>query len=193
MRTWSLALGAAGLALGALGWTVTQSAGWSLSRARALQEAGHFSDSLPELRRALARDPESPEARFRFGLAMLRSGEPFRALWPLQGAAASADYAFAAGRLLVSAYLQTDNYDQAVRVADGLLSEEPENAELRSLRARAQLLARRSEAALRDTRWLHAREPSNFEIAALHAAALVGAGEIEEARQAYEELKALGL
>ena len=67
-------------------------------------------------------------------------------------------------------------------------SEEPENAELRSLRARAQLLARRSAAALRDTRWLHARVPSNFEIATLHAAALVGAGEIEEAHQAYEEL-----
>ncbi|MFP8876695.1 MAG: tetratricopeptide repeat protein, partial [Myxococcota bacterium] len=192
-RNWSLALGAAVLALGMLGWTVTQRASWSLARARALQEEGKFADSLPELRRALARDPGSSEARFRFGLAMLRSGEPFRALWPLQGAAASADYAFAAGRLLVTAYLQTDNYDEAVRVADGLIAQEPENAELRSLRARAQLLALRSEAALVDTRWLHAREPSNFEIAALHAAALVGAGELEEARQAYDQLKTLGL
>ena len=165
---------------------------WELHRVRKLHDDGRFQASLPLLRRALERDPASPEARYRHGLALLRSGEPSRATWPLQAAAASPEYAELAAPLLASAYLQTQNFDEALRVANGLLSREPEHVELRTLRARTHLAARRPEDALLDTRWLRARGPGDFEVSLLHAAALVGAGELEEARATYEDIKALG-
>lgn len=192
-RRRNLALVAAALMLGLLAWEDSQRAAWSLAKARGLQQRGRFAESLPDLRRALEREPGLPEAQYRYGLALLRSGEPSRALWPLQGAAVSTEYALASSPLLAAAYLQTHNYDEVVRVADALLSREPEHVEVRGLRARAQLSARRPEAALRDTRWLWARLPEDFEVAMLHAAALVGTGALEEARELYQEIKARGL
>src|SRR5947209_7170011 len=67
---------------------------------RTLQEQGQFDASITQLDQVLARDPGHAEANYRLGLALVQTGEPSRALWPLQKAAESSGYEIVAGVLL---------------------------------------------------------------------------------------------
>src|SRR5215468_9695225 len=82
-----------------------------MSRGRALQEQGQFDDSIAELGQVLERDPASGEANYRLGLALVQTGDPSRAVWPLQKAAEASGYEISAGVLLASTYFQTQNFD----------------------------------------------------------------------------------
>src|SRR5215831_6512248 len=73
-----------------------------MSAVRALQERGQFDASIAQLDEVLAREPEHAEANYRLGLALVQTGEPSRALWPLQKAAEASGYEISAGVLLAS-------------------------------------------------------------------------------------------
>ena len=88
-----------------------------MTEVRALQDVGQFSASIEELREILTISPDLPEANYRLGLALVQTGEPSRAVWPLQKAAESSDYGITAGVLLASTHFQTKNYDEAARAA----------------------------------------------------------------------------
>src|SRR5678815_4011845 len=118
-----------------------------LAEIRQLQEQGQFEASIGALDQVLARDPGNAEANYRIGLALVQTGEPSRAVWPLQKASDKAGYEISAGVLLASTYFQTQNYDEAIRAADRVLAVEPERQAVLRIRANANLAARRLDAA----------------------------------------------
>ncbi len=185
--TVTLAVLASLLALGCGGGVESQLAG-----IRALQEQGQFEASIGELDQVLARDPGHAEANYRLGLALVQTGEPSRAVWPLQKAAEASGYEISAGVLLASTYFQTQNFDEAIRAADRVLAIEPERQAALRIRANANAAARRFEAAYADTSRLVALYPQDYGVRALHATVLGDLGRLEEAEQAHALLKQMG-
>src|SRR5262249_5972825 len=163
-----------------------------MASVRTLQEQGQFEASIGELDQVLARDPEHAEANYRLGLALVQTGEPSRALWPLQKAAEASGYEISAGVLLASTYFQTQNFDEAIRAADRVLAVEPEREAALRIRANANVAARRLDAAYADTSRLVALYPKDYGVRALHATVLGDLGRLEEAEQANALLKQMG-
>ena len=122
----------------------------------------------------------------------MQTGEPSRAVWPLQKAAEASGYEISAGVLLASTYFQTQNYDEAIRAADRVLAAEPERQAALRIRANANLAARRLEAAYADTSRLVALYPQDYGVRALHATVLGDLGRLDEAEQAHALLKQMG-
>src|SRR5882724_5706319 len=139
---------------------------------RTLQEQGQFEASIAELDEVLERDPGHAEANYRLGLALVQTGEPSRALWPLQKAAETSGYEISAGVLLASTYFQTQNFDEAIRAADRVLAADPDREAALRIRANANVAARRLEAAYEDTSRLVALYPKDYGVRALHATVL---------------------
>ena len=163
-----------------------------MAEVRALQDVGQFTASIEELREILVVSPELAEANYRMGLALVQTGEPSRAVWPLQKAAESSEYAITAGILLASTHFQTKNYDEAIRSANRVLEADPERQAAMRIRANANLAARRLEAALEDTTRLAELYPDDYGVRALHASVLADLGRIEEAEKEHDLLKEMG-
>lgn len=159
---------------------------------RALQEQGQFDASIAELDQVLAREPGHAEANYRLGLALVQTGEPSRALWPLQKAAEASGYEISAGVLLASTHFQTQNFDEAIRAADRVLAVEPDRQAALRIRANANVAARRLEAAYADTSRLVTLHPKDYGVRALHATVLSALGRLDEAEQAHALLKQMG-
>jgi tetratricopeptide (TPR) repeat protein len=163
-----------------------------MTEVRALQDVGQFNASIEELREILTISPDLPEANYRLGLAFVQTGEPSRAVWPLQKAAESSDYGITAGVLLASTHFQTKNYDEAVRAADRVLESDPDRQAAMRIRANANISARRLDAALLDTVRLVERHPDDYGIRTLHATVLADLGRVEEAKIEHDLLKEMG-
>jgi tetratricopeptide (TPR) repeat protein len=121
-----------------------------MAEVRALQDVGQFNASIEELRDILTVSPDLPEANYRLGLALVQTGEPSRAVWPLQKASESAEYEIQAGILLASTHFQTKNFDESVRAATRVLEVDPDRVAALRLRSQANLSARRLEESLED-------------------------------------------
>lgn len=163
-----------------------------MSEIRALQDVGQFSASIDELREVLTISPDLPEANYRLGLALVQTGEPSRAIWPLQKAAESSQYEISAGVLLASTHFQTKNYDEAIRAADHVLEIDPDRQAALRIRANANLAARRLEEALKDTSRLVELYPDDYGVHALHATVLGDLGHLEAAEKEHNLLKEMG-
>ncbi|MCH2169245.1 tetratricopeptide repeat protein [Myxococcota bacterium] len=163
-----------------------------MAEVRALQDVGQFHASINELREILVVDPDLPEASYRLGVALVQTGERSRAIWSLQKASESADYAVPAHSLLATVHLANYDYDEALRSIDRVLELEPERQAALELRAKANIGAKNFEDALSDTRHLVELFPDDYSSYALYATALVDAGDTEEAQRAHEHLKVLG-
>jgi tetratricopeptide (TPR) repeat protein len=163
-----------------------------LAGVRTLQEQGKFEDSIAELDQVLAKEPGNAEANYRLGLALVQTGEPSRALWPLQAAAESSGYETSAGVLLASTYFQTQNFDEAIRAADRVLAADPDREAALRIRANANVAARRLEAAYADTSRLVELYPKDYGVRALHATVLGELGRLDEAEKAHAMLKEMG-
>jgi cytochrome c-type biogenesis protein CcmH/NrfG len=70
-------------------------------------------------------------------MALVQTGEPSRAVWPLQKAADSSQYEITAGILLASTHFQTKNYDESIRAANRVLEIDPERPAALRIRAQA--------------------------------------------------------
>jgi len=163
-----------------------------MNEIRALQNVGQFDASIAELSLVLAREPELAEANYRLGLALVQTGEPSRAVWPLQKAAEASGYEISAGVLLASTYFQTQNFDEAIRAADRVLAVDPERQTAMRIRAHANLAARHMEAAYEDTSRLVVLYPKDYGVRALHATVLGDLGRLEEAEREHDLLKQMG-
>jgi tetratricopeptide (TPR) repeat protein len=164
-----------------------------MAEVRALQDVGQFARSIEELREILAVSPDLPEANYRLGLALVQTGEASRAVWPLQKASESSEYAITAGLLLASTHLQTRNPDEAVNAANRVLEMDPERIAALRVRAMANLVGRYLEAALEDTERLKEMAPDDYAVRVLHATVLGDLGKLEEAEQEHDFVKQLGL
>jgi tetratricopeptide (TPR) repeat protein len=163
-----------------------------MAEVRALQDVGQFSASIEELREILAVNPDLAEANYRLGLALVQTGEPSRAVWPLQKAAESSEYEITAGVLLASTHFQTKNYDEAIRSATRVLEADPDRQAAMRIRANANLAAVRLDEALVDTTRLVELYPDDYAIRALHATVLADLGRLEEAEREHDLVKEMG-
>jgi tetratricopeptide (TPR) repeat protein len=163
-----------------------------MAEVRALQDVGQFSASIEELREILAIAPDYPEAAYRLGVALVQTGESSRAVWALQKAAESPQYAVVAGLLLASAHMDNENFEEAVRAADRVLEIDPDRQVALQLRAKGNLGAGRLDEALQDSTRLVELYPEDYSARVLHATVLADSGRLEEAKKAHDLVKELG-
>src|SRR5262249_18455012 len=160
-----------------------------LTEVRALQDAGQFNESIDPLRQLLARDPELAEANYLLGVALVQTGQPSLAVWPLEKAAASPDHAVPAGLLLASTFLSLDSFPDSIRIANNVLETKPDNVNALRIRAQAKLGDNKREEALQDTTRLRELAPDDFQAALMHATILAELGRMDEAEKAHEGLE----
>ncbi|MGI9592649.1 MAG: tetratricopeptide repeat protein [Myxococcota bacterium] len=187
----------AGVALTfALGWLASGCGGdveARMAEVRALQDVGQFSASIDELRQILAVSPDLPEATYRLGVALVQTGEPSRAVWALEKAAESSEYAIPAALLLASAHFGQHNFEAAIRASDRVLELDPERHAALRIRAQANLGAVRLDAALEDAKRLIEAYPDDYATMALYATVLADMEKMDEAREAHDKLKEIAL
>jgi tetratricopeptide (TPR) repeat protein len=163
-----------------------------MAEVRALQDVGQFTESIDELREILAVAPNLPEANYRLGIALVQTGEPSRAVWALQKASESPEYAIVAGLMLASATYSLQNHEEAVRAATKVLEIDPERMVALLIRAQARLGARQHEEAWEDTQRLVELYPDEYRVRVLEAALLMDMNRLEEAEIANNRLKEMG-
>ncbi len=163
-----------------------------LEEVRALQDAGQFSESVEPLRAILVDAPDLPEANHRLGVALVQTGQPSLAVWPLEKSAASGEYAAPSGLLLASAFLSINAPEDAIRVAGRVLEIDPDRAAALLLRTQAQLAAGHESEALADARHLAQLQPDDYQAAVLLGSILVAQGQLAEAEQTFHRVKELG-
>jgi tetratricopeptide (TPR) repeat protein len=177
-------------ALMLLGTACGDSVNAQLAEIRSLQEAGQFDPSIAPLRRLLATDTSHPEANFRLGIALVRTGRPSLAVWPLQKASGSEEYAVQAGLLLASTLVRNQAYEESIRASTRVLDLEPNNIAALSSRGKAQLNAGLPAEALDDAERILALRPDDHNAALLYSAALLDLDRPDEAEASLKNLYA---
>ncbi|MDJ0849242.1 MAG: tetratricopeptide repeat protein [Myxococcota bacterium] len=179
------------LALGALGCGGDIEA--RMAEVRALQDVGQFTASIEELREILAIVPDLPEASYRLGVALVQTGEPSRAVWALEKAAESQEYAIPAALLLATAHFSGQNFEACVAAANRVLELDPDRTAALHMRANGHLGAGNLEAALEDAERLLEEQPDDYTINVLHATILADLGRFEESDVAHMRVKEMAL
>jgi len=164
-----------------------------MAEVRALQDVGQFSASIEELREILAIVPDLPEASYRLGVALVQTGEPSRAVWALEKAAESDEYAIPASLLLASAHSAAQNYEAQVAAASRVLERDPERMPALRMRAMGYLGAGQLDLALEDAKRLLEANPGDYSTTALYATVLADAGKLDEATAAHDDMKRIAL
>jgi tetratricopeptide (TPR) repeat protein len=156
---------------------------------RDLHAAGRFEESLEPLRDLLEARPEDPEVHYLYGSALMRSGRPSLALWPLRKAMESPEWLVPAALQLGAAELHTRNPGRAIEAMTRVLEAEPEHTGALALRALARLHSRRDyEEALADAERALEIDPDELEALIPHAVALLALERVEEAETALDEI-----
>lgn len=161
-----------------------------IAEVRALQDAGQFEESIEPLRELLQKEPDQPEANFLLGVALVRTGQPSLAVWPLEKASNDPSQAVPAGLLLASTFLALQSHDDALRVATKVLEKDPERIGALKIRAQARLGAGDRAGALEDTQRLRELAPDDYHALLMHATILAELPDrLEEADKAHQELE----
>ncbi|MFQ5416930.1 MAG: tetratricopeptide repeat protein [Myxococcota bacterium] len=163
-----------------------------MQEVRALQDVGQFTQSIEELREILAVSPDMPEANYRLGAALVQTGDPSRAVWALQKASESSDFAIPAGLLLASTHFAVQDHEEAIRAANRVLEIDPDRLSALQLRAKANLGIHQLDDALADVERLIELQPDDYMSRAIYASVLWDLGRGEEAEEAHRYLKQLG-
>lgn len=163
----------------------------TLEDVRALQDAGAYAESLDPLRRLLAAEPDHPEANYRLGLALVRTGDLSLAVFPLRKAAQDENEARQAGLLLAIALVETNNFEEAIGATDYVLARDPEDEAALSIRSQAAIGANRPTVALDAAERLLALDPERPATLSLKAAALMHMGKLDEAEAIFRKLETL--
>ena len=122
----------------------------------------------------------------------MQTGEASRAVWPLEKAAESPDYAVQASLLLASAHFANQNFEAVVKAADRVLEVDPDRIVALRMRAKGNLGAGRLDAAMADTERLLETEPDDYSVNLLYATILTDSGKLDEAEAANDHLKEIG-
>lgn len=159
-----------------------------LGEVRSLQEAGQFDPSIAPLRRILAEDSNHPEANYRLGIALRQTGRPSLAVWPLQKASESDEYAVQAGLLLASTLAANQAHEESIKAATRVLALEPANVLALHTRGQAYLTIGQPDLALADAEAILAISRDDHRAALLRGSALIDLDRAEEAETAFQEL-----
>ena len=163
-----------------------------MAEVRALQDVGQFSASIDELREILAIRPDDPEASYRLGVALVQTGEASRAVWPLQKASESPDYAVQASLVLASAHFSNGNFEAAVAAADRVLEIDPDRLVALLMRAKGNVGAGKLDAAMADTERLLEATPDDYNVHLMRSTILADSGRLDEAEAANYRLREIG-
>jgi tetratricopeptide (TPR) repeat protein len=157
-----------------------------LEEVRAMQDVGEFAESVDPLREILEQVPGDPEANYRLGLALARMRQSNSAIWRLERAAESPDFAVDANLALAALYLNVQDREAALAAVDRVLALEHEHRGALTLRWKALLEIKRREDALVELDRLLELDPGDVE--AVYARAVI-LGELER----FEESEAAHL
>ena len=79
---------------------------------------GDYQGSVEPLRKLMEERPDDPEVNYRYGTALLATGETGLAVWSLKKAMDSPEYLEKAGLPLAATLLSSATYDDAIEVCD---------------------------------------------------------------------------
>ena len=156
-----------------------------LEEARAMQDVGEFTASVEPLRQILEGAPGHPEANYRLGVALVRERQSNSAIWRLERAAESPEFAESANLALASLYLSLTDYERALAAVDRVLSVKPAHRDALSYRYKINLEAKRQEDALGDLSRLLELDPDDPEMVYARAVTLGELGQWEESEAAH--------
>ena len=156
-----------------------------LAEARLQQEVGSYRESIATLQSILNEEPDQAEANLLLGTAQLQTGQPALAIWPLEVAGRSPEFADQADLALASAYLRLEQFDSALAAVDRVLARDPEDPQVRqgaiTIRAGVHLASKDWDAALEDVDRLLATDAENPDALTLMAQAFMGSERFDEA------------
>ncbi len=159
-----------------------------LEEVRSLQEAGQFDPSIAPLRRILAEDSNHPEANYRLGIALRQTGRASLAVWPLQKASESDEYAIQAGLLLASTLAANTAHEEAIKAATRVLTLDAANVMALHTRGQAYLTIGQPDLALADAEAILEISRDDHRAALLRGSALIDLDRAEEAETAFQDL-----
>jgi tetratricopeptide (TPR) repeat protein len=161
-----------------------------IAEIRVLQASGRYQESLEPLRELLAARSDDPEVHYLYGLALLLSGRPGLAIWPLREAMESPEWLVAAALQLGVAELRAGSPDGAIEATTRVLEAEPEHVDALVLRALARVHSRRDyEGALTDAERALEIDPEQLEALIPRVVALLALERVEEAGAALDEIE----
>jgi tetratricopeptide (TPR) repeat protein len=160
-----------------------------LAEIRALQAAGQFEESIAPLRVLLTAEADHPEANYRLGVALVQTGRPSLAIWPLQKATQSEELKVQAGLLLASTLLSSESFEEAIRAVDQVLTVEPDHVAALYTRAQANISAGRPTEALVDADHVLSLRADDFMGTTLKVAALIDLERFDEAEATHIKLQ----
>ena len=180
------ALATAGLLLGLALWGCE--AADPLEVVRQQQAAGDFAGSLESLRALVTERPGDAEISYRYGVALVSTGQPSLATWSLREAMQDPEWLEPAGTQLALAALGTSDFNEVVDATTRMLEEQPENVTALLLRAQANAHWKKdSEAALTDAKRVLELEPERIEAYEPLVLALLALDRHPEAEEALAE------
>jgi len=156
---------------------------------RAVMEGRH-ADALESARLLLDTNPDDPRTQRIYGEALVATGQPSLAVWPLSRAMRDPDEAVPAGLLLARAQLAGNTGADAITTATRVIELAPDNAHAFMLRARAYLSQNMEEEAIADLDAAIERGLDDDTQEFIRVYALIGLDRIDEAETLLDELHA---
>ena len=166
----------------------------SLDEIRRMHAQNRFAASLEPLRVRLVANPDDPELNYLYGLTLLETGSPDTAIWSLRKAARSEKWARASGIRLGQAALATQEWENAIAIANQVLESDPETIEALLIRANARLEQKTDpSAALEDFERVLDIDPTHLDAHAAKVATLIAIGDVDEAAAGIIRLEELAI
>jgi len=163
--------------------------GGTLDDIRGLHARDQYEESLEGLRALMDEDPTDPLVNYLFAKALMQTGEPSLAIWPLRRALKAPEYAFDAGMMLALATLDSRTPQDAIDAIDVALAVEPDNVEALALRGHANLKAGRYADALSDIERAAELDPLNPAIFVPRVLVLLEFDRFDEAEAALDAVE----
>jgi tetratricopeptide (TPR) repeat protein len=158
---------------------------------RSLQGTGRFAETIEPLRELLEASPDDPELNHLYGVALLGTGQPGLAIWPLRKAAQTPERAIEDGLLLARALLRSgsNNGEEAIQVANRVVELAPDRVDAMRLLIDAKLAAMQNEEVLMDVERLLALKPDDVGALITRLMALLNLNRVDEAEQALSAVR----
>ena len=163
----------------------------SLEEARARIAAGEAAGSIELLRELIEADPDNAELLFVYGRALSLTGQPGLAEWPLRKAMQDPAWHGRAAIQVARSALMGGNFDSAAQLLGEILERNPDDLEVRLMRANAFAASPRSlEEALEEVDRILEIAPDEVRAYQPRILAYLSLDRPEEAERAIEDLGA---
>lgn len=159
-----------------------------LEEAKRAVAEGRHDEAIATMRELIARNPDDPRTQRIYGEALIATGQPSLAVWPLSRAMKDPEEAVAAGLMLARAQLAGGSGADAIETATQVIELNPDIAFAYLLRARAYLSQNMEEQTLVDLDAALERGLEDDTVEFVRLYALLGMGEIDKAKALLEEL-----